>query len=74
MTGHPTNHYRKPLITKGGSGRIRDVGKLESELLEAMDRWIAQQPQPISRAEAVRLALREWLVGKGVTEEPDSST
>ena len=34
--------------------------------LGAMDRWIAEQPDPKpSRADALRLALHDWLTGIG---------
>jgi hypothetical protein len=37
------------------------------EVLIAVDRWIAAQPEPRpSRSEAIRLALKDWLTGQGL--------
>ncbi len=41
-------------------------------LREALDAWIAQQPNPKpSRSEAIRLALKDWLTGLGLLKHRD---
>ena len=61
-----------PLHVKG-KGAYKTISRLEKDLIAALGRWIAQQPEPISRAEALRLALAEWLTEKGVMHGPDVS-
>lgn len=48
-----------------GMGTLIGV-RLLPGLLAPLDRWIAAQPQPMSRPEAIRYALRDWLIGQGV--------
>lgn len=41
--------------------------RLQPDLLAALDAWIAEQPEPKpSRPEAIRYALRDWLIGMGM--------
>jgi hypothetical protein len=35
--------------------------RLHGDLLDPLDDWIAKQPNPPSRPEAIRIALRGWL-------------
>jgi hypothetical protein len=45
--------------------------RLERPALDALDAWIAAQPEPRpSRPEAIRLALRAWLALGGVARAP----
>lgn len=42
---------------------------MHAPLLEPLDAWIAQQPEPRpSRPEAVRLAVADWLTGMGLIQ------
>jgi Arc/MetJ-type ribon-helix-helix transcriptional regulator len=47
------------------------------ELTHALDAWIASQPEPRpSRSEAIRYALRDWLIGLGLLkhrEDPEGA-
>jgi len=53
----------RPAIGQGTQIQVR----LQPELLEPLDSWIAEQPEPRpSRPEAVRFALRDWLIGIGL--------
>jgi hypothetical protein len=36
--------------------------------LDGLDAFIAEQPEPISRTEALRRILRDWLIGHGYLE------
>jgi hypothetical protein len=41
--------------------------RLHTDLLAPLDRWIADQPTPKpSRPDAVRAALKDWLMGLGL--------
>ncbi len=40
--------------------------RMERSLLAPLDRWIAAQPEPMTRPEAIRFALRDWLISQGV--------
>jgi len=44
--------------------------RLERPALDALDAWISAQPEPPSRPEAIRLALRAWLALGGVARAP----
>lgn len=38
--------------------------RLHGDLLDPLDEWIARQPgKPLSRPDAIRNALRDWLAG-----------
>ena len=39
--------------------------RVAQPVLGALDSWIADQDSPMSRPEAIRLALRDWLTGLG---------
>jgi hypothetical protein len=55
---------RGPLPT--GKGELIGV-RLQPPQLAALDSWIDQQPEPKpSRPEAIRVALRDWLIGLGI--------
>jgi len=49
--------------------------RLDRTLLNALDTWIAAQPEPRpTRPEAVRLALKDWLTHQGLLpfmEDPE---
>ncbi len=42
--------------------------RLRADILPALDRWIGAQPEHMTRAEAIRFAVRDWLVAQGVIE------
>ena len=45
--------------------------RLERPALDALDAWIAAQPEPRpTRPDAIRLALRAWLALGGVARAP----
>lgn len=42
-----------------------------ADLEAGIDRYIADQPEPPpNRSEAIRLILRDWLIGHGYLENP----
>ena len=42
---------------------------LPANLVRALDAWITEQPEPhLERAQAVALALRDWLTGLGMLQ------
>jgi hypothetical protein len=47
--------------------------RLHRDILEPLDEWIARQPEPLSRPDAIRKALRGWLSGLGspLTDKPN---
>jgi metal-responsive CopG/Arc/MetJ family transcriptional regulator len=46
--------------------------RIDRPLLTELDAYIAEQPEPRpTRPEAIRLALREWLVGLGRLKHRD---
>ena len=54
-------------------GRPKTTGKglsinvrLHKDLLTALDRWVKAQRDPPSRPEAIRYALKDWLVAQGI--------
>lgn len=51
----------RPATGKGVQVQVR----LHDPELSALDEWIAEQPQELTRPEAIRYALRDWLVGLG---------
>ncbi len=65
----------------GGPKKTRGRPRIDSEAIKpriaqpdlgALDRWIADQPDPKpSRADGLRLALRDWLVGLGYLPHRD---
>jgi hypothetical protein len=63
-------------ITKKQRGRPRTTGKgepvmvrLHDDLLKPLDRWISEQPaSKPSRPDAVRVALKDWLMGLGLLD------
>lgn len=44
--------------------------RLPSDLLDALDRFIAQEQPGISRPEALRLVFRDWAIGHGYLDNP----
>ena len=42
--------------------------RLEPDALEALDRFIAEEHPSTSRAEALRMAFRDWAIGHGLLE------
>lgn len=41
--------------------------RVPPDLLSHLDTWIAEQPDPKpSRPEAIRIALRDWLISLGI--------
>lgn len=45
--------------------------RLHPPELTALDDWIARQPEPRpSRPDAIRLALKDWLIGLGLIKLP----
>ena len=62
----PKKRGRKKTTGRGEGVLLR----LHAPLLEPLDTWIAGQPEPRpSRSEAIRRALRDWLVGQGVLKQ-----
>ena len=60
---------RGPVPT--GKGTLIGV-RLQPPDLPALDKWIAQQPEPKpSRPEAIRHALRDWLINLGLLKHRD---
>jgi hypothetical protein len=54
-----------------GKGTLVGVRVLPN-LLSALDTWIAAQPDPKpTRPEAIRYALRDWLISQGVLKSRD---
>jgi hypothetical protein len=54
-----------------GMGTLVGVRVLPN-LLSALDSWIAAQPEPKpTRPEAIRYALRDWLIFQGILKSPD---
>jgi hypothetical protein len=54
----------RPKTTGRGEGILV---RLQPDLLNALDQWIADQPTPKpSRPDAVRKALADWLLGLGM--------
>jgi hypothetical protein len=52
----------RPAIGKGEQVVVR----LQPELLQPLDEWIAEQNlPPPTRAASLRIALRSWLLGQG---------
>lgn len=49
------------------TGKGTQIGvRLLPGLLAPLDRWIAAQPERMSRPEAIRYALRDWLISQEV--------
>lgn len=63
-----TQKRRGPVPT--GKGTLVGV-RLQPELLAALDRFIAENPDAPSRPEALRIAFRDWAIGQGLL--PSSS-
>ncbi len=52
--------------TSPGVGSVHVGVRIPPEQLDALDAWLAAQPEPRpSRPEAIRLALKDWLTGLG---------
>ena len=45
---------------------MSDIGETPLEIFEdelaALDRFIGEQPQPVSRTEAIEMIMRDWLM------------
>ncbi|QCI67521.1 hypothetical protein [Phreatobacter stygius] len=65
VTGHPNAPKPKGLKSPAGE-TIRVAAELDPALIEALDRFIAEDRPGISRAEALRLAFRDWAQDKGL--------
>ncbi len=70
--------FSMSIVARNNSSRGRppiDTEELRARvnrsLLNALDGWIAAQPEPMTRAEAVRFALRDWLKSQGVIKVPN---
>jgi len=64
MMAHPSATKPKRQASPRNAG-IGVTVKLEPGLLEALDRFIAEDQPAASRAEALRLAFRDWAQDKG---------
>jgi hypothetical protein len=53
-----------------GKGTLIGV-RLQPPMLAALDRWLTEQPDQLSRPDAIRLALRDWLTGLGLLKHRD---
>jgi hypothetical protein len=40
-------------------------------MLAARDRWLTEQPDQLSRPDAIRMALRDWLTDLGLLKHRD---
>jgi hypothetical protein len=59
----PKKKKRGPPPTgKGVQVQVRLLG----DLLAPLDQWIAAQPTHMTRPEAIRYALRDWLISQGL--------
>ena len=52
------------------TGKTPRVGvRLSDNMRDGIDRWIASQPHPKpSTSDAIRFALRDWLIGLGLLD------
>lgn len=62
-----TGKRRGPKPT--GKGTLVGV-RLQPDLLEALDRFIAEEKPDTSRPEALRIAFRDWAIAHGLMELP----
>lgn len=44
--------------------------RIPKETIAVLDQWIGEQPSNLTRSEAIRFALRDWLIGLGLLK-PD---
>lgn len=44
--------------------------RVPPDLIEALDRFIAESDPGMSRPEALRFAFRDWAIGHGLLENP----
>lgn len=45
--------------------------RMPDELAAALGRWVAAQPGPMSRSDAMRLIIRDWLISQGLIKVSD---
>jgi len=64
MVPHPSSSKPKSRVSPRAAG-IGVTVKLDPGLLEALDRFISEDQPGASRAEALRLAFRDWAQDKG---------
>jgi hypothetical protein len=61
---------RTPLTKLPPGERL--VTHASPQMVRALDAWIASQPDPEpSRAEALRIGLKDWLIGLGLMSQYD---
>jgi len=63
-----TKKKRGPAPT--GKGTLIGV-RLQPPMLSALDRWLAEQPEGMSRPDGIRLALKDWLTHLGLLKHRD---
>jgi len=65
----------KRLAKKRGrpaTGRGQTIGvRIHDKEIALVDTWIAAQPEPVTRPEAIRIAIRDWLAGLGLLKHSD---